>query len=99
MSSSEKEIVQYNVKAISCCQCKGKGKIRVYIDPPNLEDDGWSTENKWIEFLKNFKSKTKQEECRLCNGTGFEDHKKVIFESIKHETEKSILFVINKRDG
>lgn len=98
MSTSEKQIVQYNVKAISCRQCKGKGKIRVYISPPDLRDDGWTTENKWVEFLKNLKNKTTQEECRVCNGTGFEDHKKVEFESIKHETEKAILVIINNKE-
>jgi len=87
-------------KAVKCKDCKGVGKIRQYVRPPNLdEDDSWGSQtDRWISFLKGLKRKTEEVECRHCNGTGFEDHKEVKFESVKHETEKAILLVINKKE-
>lgn len=92
LSAPQKETIQSKVKPTVCSKCKGRGKYRTYIAPPDFEEEDWTS------WLKKLRKKTELVSCGMCEGTGMEGCKFVQFESIKHETEKAILFVINKKE-
>jgi len=92
LSATSKEKIESNVKPEICPECKGKGHKLQWVSPPDFESEDWVT---WLKKLRKKKEKVT---CGFCDGTGIAEHKFVHFQSVKHETPKAILVIIDKKE-